>query len=632
MGSTNVARVSLLAALAALALANACSHGGGGGGGGAGGIGGIALSPVQGTSGNVTVPYLLSGTSPQDVTFQFSMDGGTTFRSASPAPGCPPTKALASGSYDFIWDTVADAASSMVIVRASAGTSSATAHATLTNSVPSFQDESAVVDASLPVTPSAQVHRGHYDLSPTVLGYTNDATFAPLCKKIPVKVWRTSVGRWEVGPTNVLAPEPACYSLDPNQLRTCSREFYRGASTIAAAQDPNNYVFGYLDGLVAAITACGAQPYLDFDATPFTLASNQDPNTANNLYLANNMLSFSNGIRTSPPLDPVVYAEVVKHVLLHVTGTFANGLGTPVAGVEIGNEPDAFTSPGVPANYFWTGTASDLAAVYTACVTTLDAQFKNTFPIGGCGFAWIPGEPTPTFAERFLQAIGGARLDFLSFHGYADTPETYFVERLSAIKALRDRYAPNAALHCSEWGMNLGTVDSRWNDMTMAVHHAKALEYFLLFGVSLSHRAVLRDVTGSPGANLGILTAPPAMRKPASFVFTAFDQALALPNLLATSSASPPGKPFGFGTGSSTAVSFVFFDDAPPPGEVGRFSLEIKNLPFASWSVTRQVLTDATVGTGDGLLVDENATGSGTFAETICFTQKTLVVWTLAAR
>ncbi len=575
--------------------------------------------------GAVPVAYTLAGNGAWDVSFAVSADGGATWTGALPAPGCATTKARpAPGAFTFLWDSVADGAAGPVLLRASIPGSQATAAATIGNAGLVFLDRSAALDASSSALAMPPIHRGHYDLSPTVLRFLDDPAFAPLVSQVPVKSWRLCVGRWEIGPVPIMAPEPASYSTDVNQLRNCSREFYRGPNTVAGAQDPANYIFAYLDAAIAAVEACGAEPYLCFDYTPFTLASNQNPNTAHNHYLADSNLSFSNGIRTSPPADNAVYAEVVKRVVMHVKGTFAGGLSKPLTYVEIGNEPD------LPLTYFWTGSRAQFLAMYQACAATLDAEFGPAVKVGAASFAWVPGEADPTFLQDFLSGLGGARLDFLGFHVYQDVPEIQWVERLGKAKALRDSLRPAAELHVPEWGMVLDG-GPEFDDMTAAIHHAKALEYMMLFDVKLSHRALVRDIIAAPGG-LGLLQAGPVRPKPATCVYHAYERLYETPAILAVSAQSPAGKPMILGGKGATAVTVLFFHEAPPPGEVGRITLTVDNLPFADYTVERRVLTDGTFSAGDGLWLHSARDGTGAFTEAIRFTSASLVEWRIVPR
>ena len=46
-------------------------------------------------------------------------------------------------------------------------------------------------------------------------------------------------------------------------------------------------------------------------------------------------------------------------------------------------------------------------------------------------------------------------------------------------RTLRDKYKPAAELICAEWNMSLASGGPQFDDMRAALHHAKALEYFI---------------------------------------------------------------------------------------------------------------------------------------------------------
>jgi hypothetical protein len=598
----------------------------GGSGGGAGGPEAtISISVPGGTvNGAVSVGYALAGSGSWNVVVSFSTDAGATWSGASPASGSATTRSRpAPGAYGFLWDSVADGAAGSVLVRVDIPGSSASAAATVGNAGLTFLDRSATIDAATTALTLPPNHRGQYDLSISRLDYRGDPAFDAAARSVPVKSWRISVGRWEIGPVAIMAPEPACYSTVAADLQTCSREFYRGPNTLAGAQDPSNYHFAYLDGALAAVYASGAEPYLCFDYTPYTLASNVNPNTAANHYLGNPNLSFSNGIRTSPPMDNAVYAEVVKRVVMHVTGTFAGGLGMPLTHVEIGNEPD------LPLTYFWTGTRAQFLAMYQACAAALDAQFGGSIRIGAASFAWA-GEPDPTFLEDFLTGCSATRLDFVGIHIYQDVPEVSYVERLAKAKGLRDALKPAAELHVPEWGMTLDG-GPEFDDMTAAIHHAKALEYYLLFDVNLAHRALVRDPVATTGS-LGLLFAGPTRLKPAAHVFQAFESLYGTPSIAAITAQVPAGKPMILAGTSASQVTILFFHEAPPGIQTGRFAVTVNNLPFASYTATRARLTQATYDAGEGLWTQSTRDGAGVFTETVQFTGDVLVRWTLTKK
>jgi hypothetical protein len=268
--------------------------------------------------------------------------------------------------------------------------------------------------------------------------------------------------------------------------------------------------------------------------------------------------------------------------------------------------------------------------MYQACAAALDAQFGASIRIGAASFAWVPGEADPTFLQDFLAGCSATRLDFVGVHLYQDVPETSFVERLTKARALRDSLKPGAELHVPEWGMVLDG-GPEFDTMTAALHHAKALEYYLLFDVKLAHRALVRDPAAASGS-LGLLFAGPTRPKPAAYVFEAYESLYATPAIASITTQVPAGKPMILAGKSASQVTILFFHEAPPGGQTGRFTLTVNNLPFANYSLERSVLTQATFEAGDGLWRQSTRDGSGAFTETIRFTADTLVRWTLTGK
>ena len=305
-----------------------------------GGGGGSSTSPVTpgpalsiavaaGTwSGVVPITYVLSGeASGATVFFSASGDGGTTWSGAIPATGCTPVTALGDGNYTYNWDSTTSGLSGAVLVRAQTASLSATASATLAVSNLTLAASSATLDAASASVTYLPLHRGAYDLSASTLGYSAQSGFTAAVRSVPVTSWRISVGRWADGPPTLFVPDSASTSTDPSILAHAAHEFYQGPNTLAGAADATNYHLAALDAVLQAVTATGAIPYLCFDYMPFSLADNQDPTTSANLLLSDptGTMTYSNGIRTSPPADPAVYAAVVTNVVRHVTGTLASG-------------------------------------------------------------------------------------------------------------------------------------------------------------------------------------------------------------------------------------------------------------------------------------------------------------------
>jgi len=361
------------------------------------------------------------------------------------------------------------------------------------------------------------IWRDHYDLSFTLHRYADDPDLMEIVRDLEPRSWRCSVGRWEVGST-----VPGGDSLDPAVLGTIEREFYRGANTLAAADDPASYDFGYLDRQLDELTDAGVEPYLCFDYVPFTLSSEQDPRNAANVGLSSPGMTFSNGIRTAPPADPQVYARVVRNVIRHVQGRFKGGRDFGVTHFEVGNEPDLVLPNGQPLPLFWAGTRQQWIETYAAVAAEVDADPDLAgIRFGGGSFAMLPHEAAPRFVETFLAEVAGRglRLDFLSFHSYGDDPAEHRAV-LDEVLALVAAYGLDPELVNGEWGRALDGADPVYSSIEHGKFRAEALFLMASAGVRIAHAAPF----GDPGAGqdlLGTAQTVPAGRKPVTAVYEA---------------------------------------------------------------------------------------------------------------
>lgn len=359
----------------------------------------------------------------------------------------------------------------------------------------------------------------HYDLSYTLHGYAADSALQTVLRDVRPRSWRTSVGRWEIG--SVVAGGD---SLDPSVARGVEREFYRGSNDLAAADDPANFDFTYLDRHLGELVAAGVEPFLCFDYMPFTLSSQQDPRNAQNLGLVAPDLSFSNGIRTAPPADPLVHARVVRNVIRHVRGLFGGTRDFGVEYVEVGNEPDLVDANGQPLPLFWTGTRAQLVESYAAIAAEVDgdADLRARVRLGAASFAMQAGEPTPRFVESFLDEVSrrGLRLDFVSYHSYGDAPGDHRRPLVTLEAALRTTGLSPEVVN-AEWGRLLdGAVDPVYSTIEHGLLRARALFLMQTFDVSIAHASPFGDPI--PGTDLlGLVRTGPGAHKPVSWTYAA---------------------------------------------------------------------------------------------------------------
>ena len=456
---------------------------------------------------------------------------------------------------------------------------------------------SATVDAAVAVGQLAPLWGDHYDLSYEHLDYAAEPGFVALAQSLQPRSWRCSIGRWEVG----LPPPPGGDSTDPLVLRSIEREYYRGPNTLAGADDPLNYDFGYLDAQLAGIGQTGAEPFLCLEFMPFPLSAEQNPLNANNLGLSDPALSYSNGIRTSPPADPAVYARVVRNAIRHVRGLFAGTIDFGITYVEIGNEPDLVDAAGTPLRYFWTGTRQEWIDMYAAIAAEVDADptISGLVKLGGGSFAFQPSEPGTPFLQDFLVdvALNGRRLDFVSYHSYADLPDGHFIA-LARLDAALTALGLAPEIVNGEWGRALDGADPVYDRIEHGLLRTRAMIIMQLFGVRIAHEALFRDP--APGNDLlGLVRTGPPATKPVSDVYAE----LARMNgaLQALPITAPNGEFFMAGRDAAgTRVVVVYVADDPGAGTRTDVTCQVENLPWgpASFDVDRVTVSDASHAAG----------------------------------
>jgi hypothetical protein len=487
------------------------------------------------------------------------------------------------------------------------------------SSSPVVTTVAATVDAGAVTGALAPLWRDHYDLSYHHKNYPAEAGFLAIATSLLPRSWRCSVGRWEVG----YLPPTGGDSTDPNVLKTVEREFYRGANTLLEADDPTKYDFTYLDAQLALLAGTGALPYLCFDYMPFTLSSEQNPLNANNLGLTQAQYSFSNGIRTAPPLDPAVYARVVRNVVRHVRGLFAGTTDTGIVYIEIGNEPDLLDGTLSPSRIFWTGTRWQWIAMYNAVAAEIaaDASISGLVKLGGGSFALQPFELSPYFIQDFLVDVklNGTRLDFLSWHSYGDDPFDHYAAA-DRVQSLLTALVLSPERVNAEWGRALNGDDPVYDRIEHGLFRTKAMILMQLFGITTAHESLFRDVTPTIG-NLGLVSTGPAAKKPVTDVYLALNKLNPAPSAL--SIAAPGGTYMIAGRDAlSTRVVVVYVGDDPGSGAQTRVDLAVSSLPWGAlpYDAFRYEVSEATWSAGEGVkLVSAQLGLTGAFASTVTF-------------
>jgi hypothetical protein len=469
------------------------------------------------------------------------------------------------------------------------------------------------VDASTDVAALHPLWRDHYDLSYEHFDYAVEAGFPELVAELAPRSWRCSVGRWEVG----FPPPPGGDSLDPGELQALEREYYRGANTLAEADDPANYDFTYLDAQLAGLLAIGAEPFLCFDSMPFTLSAEQDPRNPYNFNLIEpgvpySQYSFSNGIRTAPPADPAIYARVVRNAVRHVRGLFAGTTDFGVVYVEIGNEPDVVNLSGAPIGIFWTGDSDAFHATYAAIAAEIDAdpELNASVRLGGGSFAFQANEPQPSFLARFLEDVSaaGTRLDFLSFHSYGDQLEEHGA-RVLAASILASGFGLAPELVNAEWGRALDGLDPVYDTIEHGIFRAQVLGLFEVFGVTHAHESLFRN-PGTQAGELGLVKTGPPAHKPVSRCYQILGKLDPTPRALDVL-ATPGLIALGGRDVAGTRVALACVVQDPAANHVSRLEIAIDDLPFgaASFDLTLSKVDQGSTALGVEVLLETSSTG-----------------------
>jgi hypothetical protein len=360
------------------------------------------------------------------------------------------------------------------------------------------------VDAGRAVGRVEPLWGDHYDLSVLHRGHLQAPNFREALRALRPRSWRCSVGRWEVG-------HPA-----PPQDE---REFYRGPDTLAGADDLANYHLSYLDEQLAAIRELGAEPFLCFDYMPRTLARRKRRGGPGDVGARRHDMSFSDGIRNSPPANPEVYARVVRRVMRHAHEKHG------VTWFEIGNEPDLTGPRGEPIPIFWSGTRQDFAATYLAVAREVVRDpALAAVKLGFGSFGMTPTERMPTFLESTVRAVveAGARCDFVSYHSYADAPEAHLAKLEQVVEVVRGA-GLDADLVNGEWGRKLDGAEPIYATLAFGLFRARVMNLMQQHRVRFAHEALLRDPF--PIRNFfGLLGHGPWPDKPVTSVYRALNR------------------------------------------------------------------------------------------------------------
>ncbi|MGQ0633236.1 MAG: GH39 family glycosyl hydrolase [Planctomycetaceae bacterium] len=290
--------------------------------------------------------------------------------------------------------------------------------------------------------------------------------------------------------------------------------FFKG-QTLEDAGKPEMYDFKSIDHFVARVHGLGLEIFAGLASMPPQLAVD--------------------GKEKGPPKDPELYAQVIKHVVLHLTQGWADGHRYPIRYWEVWNEPDLADSPQVRQAFF-TGTREQFFEMYAAVSRAIKSiaplPGQPEYKVGGPAFAHLKEWPAP-----FLEfcAKHELPLDFFSFHHYDDNPTGFetVIRKAHDLVQAHPRYR-NTELILNEWNMAVGPWDEgpknkqgmdmvfyvicnpKFSEPRGAVHLARSLMLMERSPVSRVGHFLLTD---NGVSKMGVITCPEIPIPPASPAF-----------------------------------------------------------------------------------------------------------------
>lgn len=472
---------------------------------------------------------------------------------------------------------------------------------------------------------------GGYGSDPSATGphisYLSDPAFATEMAKLQPRFIRVSIGRMDN------PPDTSYSSTHTAVLRNLPYEFYKGANTLTAANDPANYDFSYVDSLITVVQSTGAQPFITIDYMPFTLSSDTIPEYQALLPLVY-YLAYDNKIRNAPPANNAVYGRVMYHLIKHCFTNYG------VTYFEHWNEPDQHWLNPVMVKFFWTGDEYQLYDAYAAIADEVSADplLADHVKLGGCSFAFY--SLFNLIPIRFLQSVqaNNKKFDFLSFHPYADTAFAggYDSSKVSIATSLRDAYVPDAELINAEWGRIDVTTDT-YGDLDYGLDKFRHIIDMLDRNISMSHEVCLFDAEAAADnfASLGMYRVGPIVPKPSAFVFYHLNKMNETLNRLPLT--LNPGMYALAGKNDEGSKVVIMLPAENPGSGSNTVALQVANLPWGSGAcyATRYELTEMSY--LSGVVFHPTATSisyGGQFTDTLTYTNEgnsgRLIVWELS--
>jgi xylan 1,4-beta-xylosidase len=178
-----------------------------------------------------------------------------------------------------------------------------------------------------------------------------------------------------------------------------------GSTNVYTEDDAGNPIYSWTltDGIMDAITAAGAFPFVELGFMPEALSTNPLP-------YRNSGTTTLDGGCFYPPTDYTKWADLIGAWALHANERYPNVAASWLW--ELWNEPDGG---------YWNGTFADYAKLYDYTESALHTVLPNA-ALGGPAVAGAGGSFLPQFLEHCATGTNavtggtGTRLDLVTFH------------------------------------------------------------------------------------------------------------------------------------------------------------------------------------------------------------------------
>lgn len=441
--------------------------------------------------------------------------------------------------------------------------------------------------------------QGHFDFDAETFDIGLNKDSQNLLKGI-VKYWRVNDTPWE--------------QLLMNNVNTF--DFFKG-KTLEDTNNPDFYNFKCLDKVLNNVEAVGAKPLINFLHTPKSLIKNE--------YYKNNLKSDKNNdceiswqnvpwqeiakIKNYPPENSLVYAETIKHVIMHYNEGWANGYRRNYELFEIGNEPPSNKNQN-KAPFF--GNEDEFITMYKTIAVTLRNYFGNKIKIGGAAFVDGEWDYITKFIKNNLE--NNIPMDFVSFHRYAsqknDPAEFNNIKNISYSikKAVKEKDNRDITILLDEWGPNIENYESNpykefYNKIDYALFQGSVYSILEDTDIDMAFQTIIMDQPerkiGDKNSilNYGIITYHPSKPKPAYYLYKALQQFDETPIKLKT---IQENNVYGIAAKGGKEINIILINNNKTNANV---NLNIDNLPeqFKNAKYARYELTQDSFDNEGGL-------------------------------